>query len=350
MKKILCILVPLFIFNLPFTVYAKTEYENQLNDLTDEYGIDYENIKDITVEKFICQIKSDILEEIHKPFDMFLKMSGIIILCAVLKTINNDSNNILDTLCTLIVFISILTPLETLITSIGENIFAIKNFMISFLPILSGISMASGEFVTSTIYNGLFFTSLIFIADFCIKTILPSINLFFAMIVSNALSPFIRLKSLSEFYLKVVRWSMRAAVSLICFALTFQTTISQGKDTLAIKTGKLFAGSAIPIIGSSLQEAEGSVFAGMEVIKGFAGATGMIVILYIFLPSIISLVVYWVYTNCLFIICDMFDVKSISECVKGFVNIIELLISIVLLFMVMLIFSLTMMIAFTNGV
>ena len=350
MKKLLFILIAITIFNIPFTVCAKTEYENQLKDITNEYGIDYENIEDITVQSFISDIKEKVIEHIHKPLNLFLKMSGIILLCATLKTIQTDSNNLMDTVCTLIVFLSILSPIEILISSIGENIFAIKNFMASFIPVLSGISMASGEFVTSTLYNSLFFTSLVFIADFCTKTILPSINLFFALIVSNALSPFIKLKSLSDFYLKIVRWMMRAAVSLICFILTFQTVISQGKDTLAIKTGKLFAGSAIPIIGSGLQDAIGSVFAGMEVIKGFAGAAGLLVVLYIFLPSIISLSVYWLYTNGLYILCDMFDVKGISECINGFINIIELLISIVLLFMVMLIFSITMMISLTNGV
>lgn len=351
MKRLFIMFVAISLFLIPHTVYADNDYEKQLNGITEEYGVDYTEIENITLESIIDSITEIVKERVYEPLDLFLKMGSIIFLCALLRVVQNDKkSDIIDTVCTLIVFLSLLAPISSIITMIEENIFSIKNFMVSFIPIFCGISMASGEFVTATIYNGFFLTSLIFVANFCIKIILPSVNLFFALIVSNSLSPFIKLKSLSNFYLKAVKWSMKVAVSIICFALTLQTVISQGKDTLTVKTGKMFAGSAIPIIGATLQDAIGSVFAGMEAIKGFAGAAGLLVITYIFLPSIIALAVYWLYVNGLYILSDMFEIQNISNCIQGFIQIIELMISIIFLFMIMLIFSLTIMISLTNGV
>ena len=159
----------------------------------------------------------------------------------------------------------------------------------------------------------------------------------------------IKLKSLSDFYIKLVNMAMRISVSVICFVLTVQSAITRGKDTLAVKAGKILAGSAIPVIGSTLQEAVSSVYAGMETIKGFAGASGLIVIAAIFIPTLISLAVYWLCTNVIYIFCELSVTKSISSCVHGFIDIINLMVSIVVLYMVMLIFSLTIMIAVTNG-
>ncbi len=351
MKRLLLMFVAISLFLIPNTAYADNDYEKQLNEITEEYGVDYSAIENITLEGVLQSIIERIKQRIYEPLDIFFKMGAIIFLCSILKVIQNDKkSDIIDTVCTLIVFLSLLGPIRNIISMVEQNIFSIKNFMVSFIPVFCGVSMASGEFVTATIYNGFFLTSLIFVASFCIKIVLPSINLFFALIVSNSLSPFIKLKSLSDFYLKAIKWAMKSAVSIICFALTLQTIISQGKDTLTVKTGKLFAGSAIPIIGSTLQDAIGSVFASMETIKGFAGAAGLLVVTYIFLPSIIALAIHWLYVNGLYIISDMFEIQSISSCIQGFIQIIELMISIIFLFMIMLIFSITIMISLTNGV
>ena len=143
---------------------------------------------------------------------------------------------------------------------------------------------------------------------------------------------------------------MKTIVSVICFILTVQTTISQGKDTLAVKAASFVSGAAIPVIGSALQDAMTSIYSSMEAIKGFAGAVGIIGIGSIFLPSIVSLTVYWLFTNLLYIISDVFESKSISVCLKGFITVTELVLSNVILYGIMLLFSLTIMISITNGV
>lgn len=351
MKKFLIFISVLFVFMSPYKVYAANDYEKEINDITEKYGVEYDSIENITFENVINNLTEKVKEKIHTPLKLFIEVASIIAICGILKTINTENKlNIIDTVSVLVIFLALLSPIKDILSHIGENIYAIREFMTAFIPVFAGVTMASGKFVTAAIYNGFFFTSLIFVSNFCIKVILPSINVFFALIVSNALSPFIRLKSLSDFYLKSVKWMMRISVSVICFILTIQTAVSQGKDTLAVKTGKLFAGSVIPIIGSTLQDAVGSVFASMEVIKGFAGAAGLLVVISIFLPGLITLAVYWVYVNGLYILSDMFDINGISQCIKGFISVIELLISIIFLFMIMLIFAITVMISFTNGV
>ena len=198
--------------------------------------------------------------------------------------------------------------------------------------------------------SGFFLMSLIFISDLCARFILPSINLYLAVTVTNATAPGIRLKSLCDFYLKCVKWILRSVVSLVCFILTIQTTITQGQDNLAVKAGKMVVSTAVPIIGSALKEAVGSVYASMEVVKGFAGAVGIISVAYIFLPSIIMLILYWLSTRGLIIVSDVLDNSMTKSVLEGFRGVIELLLSIVFLFMILLIFSLTIMIKITQGV
>lgn len=351
-KSVVLILVLFVIFMFPQKCFA-IDYQTEIENIAEEYDISREKISSFSVEEIVDYVKSEITNQRKEPVRLIMRLSGIVIICAVVKALQispSGADSVADSICTIIVFLALLSPLENIIAIVSENLFQVKNFMTIFLPLFAGISMASGEFATSAVYSGLFLSGLVFISDLCIGIVLPSVQLYFALIISNAISPFIKLKSICDFYLKAVKWGMRSLVSVLCIALTVQTTISRGSDTLAVKAGKAIAGTAVPVIGSVLRDAMGSVYAGMEAIKGFAGAVGIIAVLYIFLPSLVILGIYWLCINILYIMCDMFGVKAIGDCVKGFENVTELLISVIVLFLILLIFSLTIMISLTNGV
>lgn len=350
MKKI--IFISFFILLIAFPVKASAaDYRQYVTDMTEEYvDIDIENI---TLDEVIDFIIDSIRDKGKLPLQLTVRRICIVLIYSIVQAVSTENLQaiaVFDNVCTVTVFILFLQPMKEILVAVGENLYAVKNFMISFLPVYAGISLASGEVFASSVYTGFLLTAMVFISDFSLNIILPSVKVFFSLIITNAVSPYIKLKSLSDFYIKLVNMAMRISVSVICFVLTVQSAITRGKDTLAVKAGKILAGSAIPVIGSTLQEAVSSVYAGMETIKGFAGASGLIVIAVIFIPTLISLAVYWLCTNVIYIFGDLTDAKAISACVSGFIDIINLMVSIVVLYMVMLIFSLTIMIAVTNGV
>ena len=353
MKKTIIFLVFIFVLILPVKAYAAEDYIQKIEDITQQYNINNIELSEISVTDVIDYILTNIKEKRSEPIKLTTKLIAVILLYSVVQVIYADNvqgNVVYDNICTLIVFTNLLEPTRQILSLISNNLFSVKNFMVSFLPVYAGVSMASGEVFSSAIYTGFLLSAMVFISDMCLSVVLPSVRVYFALIISNAMSPYIRLKSMADFYTKAVKGIMRISVSVICFILTIQSTIAQGKDTLAVKAGKILAGSAIPIIGSTLQDAVSSVYAGMESIKGFAGAAGLVTVAGIFLPSIIYLIVYWCRTNFLYIICDIFDAAQIKTCIKGFIEIIQLMISIVVLYMVMLIFALTILIAVTNGI
>lgn len=335
----------------PVKVHA-VDYRQEIENIMQDYNLDIDVTHGFSLENIYEKITDSVKEKAEQPLQITAKIIGMILLCSVISTIQPPGyrDNIPVAICTLIIYLILLTPMQQIICMINENLVSVRNFMVSFLPVFAGISVASGEVVTSTVSTGIFLSGMVFAANMCTDIILPSVSIYFALIVSDAVSPYIRLKSIGDFYLKMVRWTMRSIVSVICFLLTVQTAVSQGSDTLAVKTGRFLAGNAIPVIGGALQDAVASVFAGMESIKGFAGAVGMAGVAMIFLPSLIMLAIYRACLNLAYICCDMFEMNSAAGCIKGFMDITELMISVVFLFMIMLIFSLTIMISMTNGV
>ena len=352
MKKIVTVIIAVLLFTAPLKVSAADEFTDKINDLTQQY-VDNIDISQVTISDISDYLINTVKENISAPLKLGLKMLAVIFLYSIVQVLYENkygANTVYQSRCTVIVFMNLLTPLKNIIEMVSENLYSVKNFMVSFLPVYAGISMASGEVFSSQVYTGFLLSAMVFISNLCVNIIIPSVKLYFALIISNALSPYIRLGALSEFYTKTVKSIMKISVSVICFMLTIQTTITGGKDTLAVKAGKFLSDSAIPVIGTALQEAVSSVYSGMEAIKGFAGAAGLVTIAAIFVPSLIILAVYYCITNLLYIRADIFDTSSIKQCIKGYNEIIQLTVSVVVLYMVMLIFSITIMIAVTNGV
>ncbi len=355
MKKISRTLLSVVLFfSMNIFCYAQENtYTQNLDDLQNEYNINIDAQDEISLENIFNFLMDMLKENLNEPLRLFYRILSIIILAGILKLFEQKSfesiNKVIDTVCVLVIFVSLMPSFSNIIDIVWQNLFDIKNFMLSFLPIFAGISMASGEIITAGVYTGLFLTGFAFISNICVSVILPSLNIFLAVSVTSALVEEMRLDSLIKFYISVVKWFLKGSVSIVCFALSLQTVITQSQDRLAVTLGESVSG-LIPVIGSGLQDAVSSVYASMEVIKSFAGFVGVGAVSSIFLPSIILLFIYWFIINALIIVSDLFNTKFSKKLLDGFKNFIELSLSIVFLIFVLLVFSITIMVVLTQGV
>ena len=355
MKK--CLLIIIIIISVCMPVYAhenENKYYDKAESFITEYGIDFEKLKDYPFETLWGTAKETAFKGVSKPLNVFYKITAVLILTSFINLFASDNSKhivyVINAVTIMVLMANIFESFVLTTREITDGFTDIKNFMTTFIPIFAGMSFASGEMITSTVYTGFFMISVVAVANFCINFIVPSLNLFLAVGITASLSPLINLKPLCELYSKAVKFAMTAAVSVLCFMLTIQTSITQSQDNLALKTGKMIVGYAVPIIGSALQSAVGSVYASMGVLKSFFGIAGVIVIINLFLPTIINLSVNWLGYYIMAMLGDMLENKAASELLSVFKETCEILISMSVLFTVLLIFSMTVMIRSAQGV
>ena len=348
--KIFAILLMITMF-LPVTVFAEEEYnyyQSKTEEIVQKYNIEFEKIKEYPFETLWDVVKNTVKKSIEKPFVIFYQIFAVILLTSFVNFLTFDNNkqavSIVNIVAVLILFYNIFNDFVVVAEEIGDKLVEVKDFITTFIPVLAGIAFASGEFVSSTVYSGFFVLSVAFVADFCVKYILPSINLFMAVGVTASVSKVVNLKPICDFYSKTVKIAMTASVSLLCFVLSLQTAISQGKDTLALKAGKMIVTSTVPIIGSALEGAVGSVYASMGVLKGFCGIAGIAAIINIFLPTVIRLVISWIGYSITAAVSTILENEAAANILDCFKEVMEIFLSMVVLFMVLLIFSITIMI------
>ncbi len=350
MKRLIILIIVIMFFTFPIKTYATSDiYTQEINEITKEYS----NELDLSFDGIINFINRELDEKIKEPLELLFKTMVVILISSVLKFFQTkdfeDIGQTIDKITVISVFLILMPSLAKVIKIITENLFDINSFMTTFIPIFAGISAASGEFLTSTLYTGIFLTGLLFVSNLCVNIIIPSFNVFLAVNLTSSAVDEIRLDSFLEFYLKLIKWVLKAIVSFICFSLTLQTTITQSQDNLALKIGEGVTG-VIPVIGGALQDAVGSVYSSMEVVKGFAGLAGISAVAVIFLPSLVLVLIYWIVFNILIIIADVLNTNVVVKLLSGYKNLIELIISLIILFLVLLIFSTTIMISLTGGV
>lgn len=353
-KKIVVTILIFAVACIPVSAQeTDSTYYNKAEEFADEYHIDFENLREHPFESIWDTAKKAVMQGITSPLKIFYKISAILLITSFVSFFAADFSKqtvqTVNTVTMLVLFANVSDSFMELLAETAESLFNMKNFMTAFLPTIAGFSFASGEVLTSTVYTGFFMLCVVGVADFCINCIIPSVKLFLAVSITSSVSSVINLRPLCDGYSKLVKVAMTAAVSVLCFVLTIQTAVTQSQDTLAVKTGKLIVGSAVPVIGSALQSAVGSVYAGVGVIKGFVGIAGIIVIINMFLPSIVTLAVNWLGYYAMMILSGILDNKTASEILSGFKEVTEIMLSMSVLFMVLLIFSLTVMIKITQG-
>ena len=355
MKRLFLIVFLTFTIALPVNAAdINNSYDENITGYFDQYGIDLYEIKNNPVGSIWQIIKSSIYNITYKPFKCFFKLTVILMISSLINLFSSsETENVIKlvNIVSLIVIIAnIYDEFKVIVDNISRSFFEIKNFMVTFLPVFAGVSFASGEMITSTVYTGMFLVCVVTVANICINYIIPSINIYMAIGMTSTISDIVNLKPLCEFYSKAVKTVMTVAVSVICFVLNMQTTITQAQDTMAVKTGKMIVTSAVPIIGSTLQGAVGSIYASMGVLKGFCGLAGIAVVISIMLPHIINLVVNWIGYYLMITISNIFQNTTAADMLSVFCQVTEIMLSVSVLFIVLLLFSLSIMIKMFQGV
>lgn len=349
MKKTAVAIFVIIIMAMPVSAQDMDNvYSRQIDNIISEYSIDFEKLKEYPFETIWEVVKTNIKNYFALPLGALYKITSILLVATLINFLNFDNNRqiaqIIDTVAMLIMFYTVYDAFTAMTEGVSDMLYNVKNFMMTFVPVLGGITFASGEIITSSVYTGFFLIAVVAVANICVTYIIPSIGLYLAVGVTSGITSVINLKPLCDFYSKAVKIAMTAAVSVLCFMLSLQNVISQGKDGLMIKAGKLFVTSTVPIIGSSLENAVGSIYASMGVLKGFCGLAGIAVVLLIFLPNIITLSVNWLCYQLMSIISEILENKWAKELLDCFKEVIEILLSMSILFLILLVFSLTVMI------
>lgn len=374
MKKLIVILF-FVVFACSISINANAEsFEFDVNDSTDlfsqmyeDYGVDGlvdnspEEVKDFVKnfgitpadpfsfknlfsENGFDYIKNYLSDSLFYPIKYLSIMLISILVCAVCSSFSDNSlqvNHSMNLLCVTVVASVMIIPVTTLINDVVSIVNTVSVFMGVFIPIFAGILIACLKSGTAVAYSSIMFFTCETISYCCKAFVLPFANCFTALSVAGGISGNSRLNGIIKILKKLAFIIITASMAVFIAVLSIQSVVNSTADNVATKTAKFFISSFVPIVGSSISEALGSLKGCVSLLKSSAGIYAVIAIIIMFIPLIIKIISFKIMLTFCADFSELFFVEAIKSIAEALNSALSIILSVAICVCVMFIFSIT---------
>ena len=374
MKKFIFLMVFFITILLSsFTVYADTEdateyttegiYNSQyeqsgaddlLRELTPEVK---KQLKDIGVTSPSWQelnsmsffdifgsIMNTIQQQSVTPLNCVVKIMGVVMLVALINSVKSSLGSssltaVLNSVATLTVSIILIQPVCQTIEYSTTIIKLSADFMLIFIPVMAGIMLTMGQSLQAAGSYTMVMGAGTAVSQISNNILVPLLNTFLGISVVSGISQRVNLNGFCELINKVLKWVLTFTMSVFTAILTMQSIISSSADSAGVKATRFAISSFVPLVGGALSEAYQTVRGCMGMLKSGVGVFAILATGTIYLPAIISCLLWLVAINIAIALAGVFDMGDIIKLLKSVTTVINSLIAILLCCMIIFIVS-----------
>lgn len=360
MKKIIMILVLIFVFAIPVSAegtFLKDSDSEKLIEALPQDAKDYmeENeidasksdwIKNLNFSSVLKDIWNILKSKVTTPFATMSLMIGVVLLSSSLTVIgNSNSSKTTGFAVTAVSAVLIATPIFNVVNSACEIMQTASVFMTAFVPVFATVVVANGQAVTGTSMGALLLGASQVVELVGTHLVIPLMCGYLSISIVSSVSPILSKTTLAESIKKLSFWIMSFFTTVFLGILSIQTVINASADSLSIRTAKFVIGSSVPMAGTVLAEALTTVTASLGVLKTTVAIYGVIACVVIFLPLLIELVLWRICLNVTSIVSDVLSVANISKLVRSVDMAVSVLCGIILLSMALFVISLSVVVS-----
>lgn len=282
------------------------------------------------------------------PLNAVIKILGVIMLLALINSVKSTVNasslsSVIDTVGVLSVSIILIYPITLVIEYACTVIKLSADFMMIFVPVMIAIMLTMGQSVQGASNYTIVMTACTVVSQISKGILLPFINTYMGMSVVSGITKKINLKGFCDLTYKVTKWVLTFTVSVFTAILTMQSIISSSADSAGTKATRFAISSFVPLVGGALSEAYQTVRGCMGLLKSGVGVFAILATGTIYLPAIISAVLWLIAINFSIALADVFDIGQITKLLKGTATVINIIIALLLCCMVIFIISSSIM-------
>lgn len=294
MKRILCCLV--LLLALPLCVHAEARLPGEVEEFLDEPGVSAGQFQGYTLSDLLTGVLGAVKQQAEKPLRLLVQTLGAALLGAVALALapQKEWQQPLESICVLGMFAFSLMPALELVNQVSACIVQWQNYLVSFVPVFSGVMLSCGQPGQAAVYSGMFLTMAAFSAQLITTAALPVLQVYLALNTAASLCSVGGLAEGCNLLAKAVKWVLGLLSILFSAVLGLQSALAQNADSLALKTGQFLVSSSIPIVGGVASDAMGSVLSGLKVLKGTLGFAAIAVFAVSFVPILIQSMGYYI--------------------------------------------------------
>ena len=156
------------------------------------------------------------------------------------------------------------------------------------IPITVGIWAMGGNVSTAAVGNATFYVMLNVCIGIYATTVLPVCCILTVLGTCEALSDEIKTGKLINAIKKTYYFILGAVMTLLVSSMAAETALAAAADTAAARTAKVVSGVMIPILGGGVGETFRTLATGVSYLKSIFGIGGIIIVVLLCLPLVVS--------------------------------------------------------------
>lgn len=338
------------IYNELYSDSNISQLENSIDDDTKEilqqFGIslsDYKSFFSGDMDSYMQVVFGFFKSGIKKPLAAMTLGIGVLILCSSFGGLWNSKLPLTDTynyICALSLIAIVLLPMMNTASACISAVKSVGGFMLSFVPIFSGLIIVSGGATTGVVYQTFMLGICELITSGMSFLVAPLISAYICIGVTSAVSGVDGAQLIAIRIKGIANWLIGLIMTFFTGFLSVQSIVTKAADTVTIKTARFFVGSFVPVVGGALGDALTTVTAGVALLKSTAMAWCIVVLIVVLLPSVIELLIWRVVMFILSSVAITFNLGESARLFDTLSAALGLLVAIMISVAVMFILSL----------
>lgn len=319
------------------------EVKKQLKDI----GVtspSWQELNSMSFFDIFGSIMNTIQQQSVTPLNCVVKIMGVVMLVALINSVKSSLGSssltaVLNSVATLTVSIILIQPVCQTIEYSTTIIKLSADFMLIFIPVMAGIMLTMGQSLQAAGSYTMVMGAGTAVSQISNNILVPLLNTFLGISVVSGISQRVNLNGFCELINKVLKWVLTFTMSVFTAILTMQSIISSSADSAGVKATRFAISSFVPLVGGALSEAYQTVRGCMGMLKSGVGVFAILATGTIYLPAIISCVLWLAAINIAIALAGVFDMGDIIKLLKSVTTVINSLIAILLCCMIIFIVS-----------
>ena len=322
----------------------------------DRIGIAPENpqsLLSLSPDDLLHRLLETAAEEAAAP----LKLCGMLLTMTVLSTLLGSLGDAaggtlrrgFDTLCTLLCIGTAAQPLCDCLIRTADALGTGQAFMTGYVPVFGAFIAAGGQVAGNAAYQ----VFVLFLTEGIMQlmhgALFPLLQMSAALGLADAVNPALQLGGFVRGIQKAVTWLLGFVMTMFSALLSVRGIVAAAADSLAAKSVRLVASGLIPIVGNAVSDAYGTVQGSIRLMRSGVGACGILVILWLTLPPVISLTLYRIVFRINGIFAEMAGTKPLPQLYQNMQTVLSAAFAMLVCFAVMMIVSSAVMLLLLGG-
>ncbi len=306
MRRCLIFLL-MFFFLFPFSAEASGEYNDDFRysvipedsllssetDLNDPASI----MNDLEQEHLLLYLGRQLNNALGGGLETLIKGIAMVLFSVVVNRCSgNIQNQNLQLLFSFIVSISIAlmceNSLRTSAQALQKAIDDMGIFTAACIPGFAVVMTAAGESAGSAVFSA----SMVLLGEVGAlvsqRLLLPLVEVFLAIGICSAVSDEYNFMTIGQNIRRFLIWSIGLLVMTFRLIIKLQSGAAAAGDQMAKKYIRSALGSLIPMVGNTLSDGVDGLFAVAAGVRASFAVAGVLIVLSIMLPSLLSIAVY----------------------------------------------------------